>query len=180
MKKSENKADNILIAVFSCVMAPVISRLINLVCGQETIWSTEMILLVYTSSIIGYVISWKLYSHFEKTKLYQKGFRLGDADNVKFVIWVFPVVLSLNNGSIYATVLLIIISLLAVFIVAKDIKNIDFSKITLLVIGLMTLCSIIVYTIYPNWWFWLMIILAAFMMALIRDSFVIIIRRIKQ
>ena len=95
---SDNNVGNLLIALFASVLAPLISRLFNTVYGyQNNIWSTESIILVYLSSITGYILSTKLYL-LTKTKMFiNKGWKFGDADTVRFVVWILPVILSLNT-----------------------------------------------------------------------------------
>ena len=149
---SDNNVGNLLIALFASVLAPLISRLFNTVYGyQNNIWSTESIILVYLSSITGYILSTKLYL-LTKTKMFiNKGWKFGDADTVRFVVWILPVILSLNTDQLLVNVLLIAFTLLAIIFVSKDIRLIYLDLKTLVIIGMITIIVILIYSIYPYW-----------------------------
>lgn len=167
---SDNNVGNLLIALFASVLAPLISRLFNTVYGyQNSIWSTESIILVYLSSITGYILSTKLYL-LTKSKMFTKwGWQFGNADTVRHAVWILPVILSLNTDQLLVNVLLIALTLGAIVIVSKDIRLIYLDLKTLIIIGMITIIIILMYSIYPYWKHYILFLAASFLVAAVWD-----------
>ena len=174
---SDNNVGNLLIALFASVLAPLISRLFNTVYGyQNNIWSTESIILVYLSSITGYILSTKLYL-LTKSKMFIKlGWNFGNADTVRYAVWLLPVVLSLNTDQLLVNVLLIVLTLLAIIFVSKDIHLIYLNLKALIIIGMLTIIAVLMYSKYPFWERYIIILATSLLVAAVWD-FVVQVRK---
>lgn len=170
---SDNNVGNLLIALFASVLAPLISRLFNIVYGyQNNIWSTENIILVYLSSITGYILSTKLYL-LTKSKMFTKlGWIFGNADTVRYAVWILPVILSLNTDQLLVNVLLIALTLGAIIFLSKDLSLIYLDLKTLVIIGMLTIIFILMYSIYPYWKRYILFLVASFFVAAVWDLIV--------
>lgn len=142
-QKNNSNIDNLLIAIFASVLAPLTSRLIHLyITDEQGIWTTENILIVYLSSVIGFIISDKVYRIVNENGLYERGIKLGDADAIRFAIWFIPVILSLKLKSRLAVIVLIALTLISVVILIKDRNQIKISLFQLCLIAVITIVAL--------------------------------------
>ena len=178
---NKSNTDNLLIAIFASALAPLISRLIHLYIADENgIWSTENILVIYLSSVVGFVISDKLYRVVENSRLYEKGVRLGDSDTVRFAIWLCPVVLSTQLKSKIAVIGLIAITILSVVILVKDIGEIQIRMKQLCMIAVFTIAAILLGIHNMSLEMYLMYFFGIIIVVIVIDVCKAIVKRLKE
>lgn len=147
-KNVEKNSESMLIAILSCSLAPLISHIIELRYGTNRGWTTERLLVLYFASVSGYIISEKLYRSVESSKWYKKGFKLGNSDALRNIIWMIPVsVFIYNYDSELCVLALITLMIIAIVIIIKNESQIEFTIRNNLLIAIFAIFVILT----PGW-----------------------------
>ena len=179
--KNKSNTDNLLIAIFASVLAPLISRLIHLyIVDEQEIWSTENILVIYLSSVMGFIISDKIYRIVENSRLYARGVKLGDADALRFAIWFFPVALSLQLKSKISVIALMGMTLFSIFVLIKDRGKIQVNMKQLCFIAVVTVAALFSPLLNMDVKMYLRFFVATIIVATAFDLFTAIMRKWKK
>jgi hypothetical protein len=134
-RDKKNNAVNLIIALLSCSLAPVISHFLDLVLENNE-WDTERILVLYFASVTGFILQDKAYRAVKETGLYERGFKLGNSDALGFIIWSFPVaIVVVMYDDIVGIGSLAVMIVCAIIIVSKDYNRIQISSITMTMSG---------------------------------------------
>lgn len=127
-KDVDKNSESMLIAILTCSLAPLISHIIELHYGTNRGWTTERLLVLYFASVFGYTISEKLYRLVESSILYKKGFKLGDSDALRNIIWMIPVsIVIYNYDSELCVLVLIALMIIAIMIIINNKNQIEFT-----------------------------------------------------
>lgn len=134
-RDKKNNAVNLIIALLSCSLAPVISHFLDLALENNE-WDTERILVLYFASVTGFILQDKAYRAVKETGLYERGFKLGNSDALGFIIWSFPVaIVVVMYDDIVGIGSLAVMIVCAIIIVSKDYNRIQISSITMTMSG---------------------------------------------
>ena len=178
---TKSNMDNLLIAIFASVLAPLISRLIHLcIVDEQEIWSTENILVIYLSSVMGFIISDKICRVVKNSRLYVKGVKLGDADAVRFAVWFFPVVLSLQLKSKGSVIALMGMTIFSIFVLIKDRDEIHIDLKQLCIIAVVTVVALFSVLMNMDGEMYLRFFVGIIIVATLFDVCMAIIRRWKR
>ena len=186
-KRSNNNVDNLIIAMFSCALAPMIARFLDLTCKNNVAWDTERIILLYLSSMAGYIVSDKLYRLIEHSNLYKKGFKVGDSDALKNIIWMIPVSIIINNyNNPFAIGIMIAIMLIAIAILCLDYNSVHINKYSLLLVGLFSVILIVINLLWPGHYtdrqwlgYYVRLLIAQAVVCVMWDLIAIVVHKIK-
>ena len=181
MSNNKSNTNNLLIAIFASMMAPLISRLIHLyIVDEQEIWSTENILVIYLSSVVGFIISDKIYRVVKNSGLYARGIKLGDADAFRFAVWFFPVVLSLQLKSKVSVVALLVMTIMSIFVLIKDKSDIHIDLKQLCIIAFVTVAALFSGLMNMDRKMYLRLFVGIIIVVIIFDVFAAIMRRWKR
>lgn len=126
-----SNASNLIVAMLSCMLAPIISHILDL-CIDNNQWDTERLLVLYFASVTGFVIQDKVY---RIIKEHRSWFMLGDSDAVGFIIWLFPVSLVvIMYSDLPSMICLAVLVIVSLIIVARDYDRINISWKTMALI----------------------------------------------
>lgn len=130
---NRSNASNLIIAMLSCMLAPVISHILDLYV-ENNHWNTERLLILYFASVTGFVIQDKVYRIFKERKSW---FMLGDSDAIGFIIWLFPVSLVvIMYSDLPSMICLATLVVASLIIIAKDYDRINISWKTMAIIAI--------------------------------------------
>ena len=107
------------------MVAPLIAHLIELCSATDNSWSTERILLLYFSALMGQIIAKKIVSLLTRSPILKSGIKKGNYDAVISMIYAMPaVVLCLLYDSIIGTIILIVMAVISSVILWIDRESI--------------------------------------------------------
>lgn len=182
-----NNSENMLIAILTCSLAPLISHILELQFGTNNGWTTERLLVLYFASVAGYTVSEEIYIIVMKSKWYSKGFKLGNADAVRNVIWMIPVSIVISDyDNKYCVVFLMGLILLALLIIYIESNRTWFSLKELVIILVFIIIIIIIpardyYSSIRNpMRYYAILFICTLFVALVFDFAVIVYNRITQ
>ena len=127
----ETKRNDALIAtIISCVAAPLISHWLDMFIGPEiNIWSSERLLVLFFSTIAGYVIWDKIKRVYNNTFLPDKGFHLENSGAFEQVIWTLPsIMVVMFYDTKFGASMIIIFHGMALLILCFDRQALLFNK----------------------------------------------------
>ena len=169
--------------MYTCLLAPLIAHLLDLLLKDKNIWTTERILIVYLALLTGQIIFHKICQIFKERGLYDKGFRLGDSDALEIAVCMMLVsIVMFNYNSYHAILLLIGLSVIAIIVLVIDRESIHISFRNLCISGIITLI-IIIYEYVTGFNLsitqWGIYILCQFLVCVAFDVLIILCRRAK-
>ena len=131
-RDNRSNATNLIIAMLSCMLAPIISHILDLCVGNNQ-WNTERLLILYFASVTGFVIQDKVYRIIKERKSW---FMLGDSDAVGFIIWLFPVsIVVIMYNDLPSMICLAVLVIASLIIVARDYDRINITWKTMALIA---------------------------------------------
>ena len=167
--KDKNK--NLIITIIISSLAPLISRLLRVLFKDIPFpCETEDIIIIYFASLTGYVLSEKVYS-IEGYRLF-KGkieIRFGEADAVRFAIWMIPVSLSVNLNSVIVISLLMILVIASLIILYCDFERFHFKLVDCVLIGIITIGMTILFSFERRWEYYCVLLASAIIVAFVFD-----------
>lgn len=61
-----NSSNDLLVVILTCVSAPLLAQLLNLIYGEANPWKSDRLLVLYFAAVAGYVISAKCMRELKK------------------------------------------------------------------------------------------------------------------
>ena len=132
--------NDLLSIAITCAIVPLLSHLLNLVCGENDLWSTERLFALYFASFSGWILRECLQAEVARRGLKKKGYTFMDSDAAGNAVWVIPIMIALSCWHTTVGVLV----LLVVYILAACLLWVHRSEVQ---IGMGQLCLVGVITV---------------------------------
>ena len=111
-KSGDNRADaNVaghLTTALTCAVVPILSHLLTLVFGENDLWASERLFVLYFAFLSGWIIRGSLQSWVARAGLKSRGYTFMDSDAAGSAVMTFPVLVALTcwNFAVGVVVLL--------------------------------------------------------------------------
>ena len=107
--------NDLLSIAITCAIVPLLSHLLNLVSGENDLWSTERLFALYFASFSGWILRECLQAEVTRRGLKKKGYTFMDSDAAGNAVWVIPIMIALScwHTTVGVLVLLVVYILAA-------------------------------------------------------------------
>ena len=150
--KDASNSNDLIIAVLSCSLAPIASRVISLLLDNNQ-WDTERLLVLYFAALSGFIIQDKIYRIIESERGYRMIRQLTSSYSLSFFIWLLPVsIVVLQYDDLTSILFLAAMNMAALIIAAKDYRSIQLNFKKMILVGLAMVLLVIAskYVFPPN------------------------------
>lgn len=88
-----SSSNDLLIVIMTCVTAPLLAHMLDLLYGDANPWKSDRLVILYFAAVAGYIISAKCMRTLKASALYERGLKLGNSDAMQSLLWALPVLL---------------------------------------------------------------------------------------
>lgn len=86
---------DILVAILTSAALPVVSHMLTLVFGDSSLWSVDRLMVLYFSSLSGWILRESFRLAMVQSRLKARGYTFMDSDAAGNAVWTFPVMVAL-------------------------------------------------------------------------------------
>lgn len=151
--RRENTPNDLLIVIVTCVSAPLLAHVLDLLYGEANPWKSDRLVVLYFAAVAGYIISAKCIRLLKRSSLYERGLKLGDSDAFQNLFWAFPVLLvTYCYDYLPGVFITAILFLTAIVILYRDGENVCINVAALCVSGILTMAIAALAQMLPVEW----------------------------
>lgn len=112
---------DILVAILTSAALPVVSHMLTLVFGDSSLWSVDRLMVLYFSSLSGWILRESFRLAMVQSGLQAKGYTFMDSDAAGNAVWTFPVMVALFCwDTVPGLMALLVIYCAAAFFLSKN------------------------------------------------------------
>lgn len=141
---------SLLLAIITCVAAPLFSNWLNVCFGLANSWTTEKLLVLFFSAITGHIIWDKIQRNFMICRLNKKWLDIKNAGAAEQTLWTMPsVMVTQFYDTVFGATAIIVLTIIAILILWKDRNEIRITKYTYLAISGYSVLVVAIQLIWP-------------------------------
>ena len=112
---------DILVAILTSAALPVVSHMLTLVFGDSSLWSVDRLMVLYFSSLSGWILRESFRLAMVQSGLKARGYTFMDSDAAGNAVWTFPVMVALFCwDTVPGLMALLVIYCAAAFFLSKN------------------------------------------------------------